>query len=75
MNVKLQKTKTNKADKSRFVVAFLISATMGQQRHIRLSIKALMSQKEHKSNEHHIISVMAQRRINEYDVKRLSEAT
>lgn len=71
----MQKTKTKKADKSRLAVAVLISARICRQRHIRLSITAFMSQKEHKSNEHHIISVITQRRIKEYDDGVLSEAT
>lgn len=48
---------------------------MQRQRHIRPSIKAFMTQKEHKSNEYYIISMITQRRINECDGRVLSEAT
>lgn len=50
-NVKLLKTKAKKADKSRLTAAFLISARIQRQWCISVSIKAFMSQKEHKSNE------------------------
>lgn len=66
-NVKLQKTKSEKADKSQLAVAFLISAGLRPRWHISVSIKAFMSQKEHKSSERQIIGVITHRRINEHD--------